>query len=95
MIMHNKERALSLPQQPFLYDIWQIARLTSLSQLRTVPLTKDLMKPHGQQGSVSVPVGQEYTHQKSLATLDGKIADSEITVKLKMRDALQVHDEQT
>ena len=36
-----------------------------------------------------------YTHQKSLATLDGEIADPEITVKLEMRDVLKVHDKQT
>ena len=33
-----------------------------------------------------------YTHQKSLATLDGEIVDPEITVKLEMRDVLKVHD---
>ena len=32
---------------------------------------------------------------KSLATLDGEIADPEITVKLEMRDVLKLHDEQT
>ena len=36
-----------------------------------------------------------YTHQKSLATLDGEIVDPEITVKLEMLDALKVHDAQT
>ena len=36
-----------------------------------------------------------YTHQKSLATLDGEFADPEITVKLEMWDVLKVHDEQT
>ena len=36
-----------------------------------------------------------YTHQKSLATLDGEIVDPEITVKLEMRDVPQVHDAQT
>ena len=35
-----------------------------------------------------------YTHQKSLATLDGEIVDPEITVKLEMRDVLKVHDTQ-
>ena len=33
--------------------------------------------------------------KKSLPTLDGEIADPEITVKLEMRDVLKVHDEQT
>ena len=32
---------------------------------------------------------------KSLATLDGEIADPEITVKLEMRDVLKLHDEHT
>ena len=36
-----------------------------------------------------------YTHQKSLATLDGEIVDPEITVKVEMRDVLKVHDAQT
>ena len=33
--------------------------------------------------------------KKTLATLDGEIADPEITVKLEMRDVIKVHDEQT
>ena len=36
-----------------------------------------------------------YTHQKSLATLDGEIVDPEITTKLEMLDVLKVHDAQT
>ena len=36
-----------------------------------------------------------YTHQKSLATLDGEIVDPEITVKLEMRDVLKARDAQT
>ena len=36
-----------------------------------------------------------YIHQKSLATLDGEIADPDFTVKFEMRDVLKVHDEQT
>ena len=32
---------------------------------------------------------------KSLATLDGKIVEPAITVKLKMQDVLKVHDAQT
>ena len=35
-----------------------------------------------------------YTHQKSLATLDGEIVDPEITVKLEIRDVLIIHDAQ-
>ena len=35
-----------------------------------------------------------YTHQKSLATLDGKIGDPETTINLEMRDVLKVHDKQ-
>ena len=35
------------------------------------------------------------THQKSLATLDGEIVDTEIAVKLEMRDVLKVHDVQS
>ena len=30
--------------------------------------------------------------KKSLATLDGKIVDTKIAVKLEMRDVLKVHD---
>ena len=37
----------------------------------------------------------QYTHQKSLATLDGEIVDPEITIKIKMYDALKVYDVQT
>ena len=33
--------------------------------------------------------------KKCLATLDGEIADPEITVKLEMRDVLILHDEET
>ena len=33
--------------------------------------------------------------KKSLATLDGEIIDPEITVKLEMRDVLELHDAQT
>ena len=33
--------------------------------------------------------------KKSLATLDGEIADPEIIAKLEMRDVLKVQDEQT
>ena len=36
-----------------------------------------------------------YTHQKSLATLDGEIVDPEIKAKFEMRDVLKVHDAQT
>ena len=35
------------------------------------------------------------THQKSIATLDGEIADPEITLKLEMRDVLKERDAQT
>ena len=31
-----------------------------------------------------------YTHQKSFATLDGEIVNPEISVKLEMRDELKV-----
>ena len=37
----------------------------------------------------------EYTHQKSLATLDGEIVDPAITVKIEMHDVLKVRDAQT
>ena len=33
--------------------------------------------------------------KKSLATLDGEIADTAITVKGEMQDVLKVHDAQT
>ena len=36
-----------------------------------------------------------YTHQKRLATLDGEIVDTEIVVKLELRDVLKVHAVQT
>ena len=36
-----------------------------------------------------------YTHQKSLATLDGKIVDPTITAKHEMQDVLKVHHVQT
>ena len=49
--------------------------------------------------NVAVPYDQfEGLHtptKKSLATLDGEIVVSEITVKLEMRDVLKVRDAQT
>ena len=36
-----------------------------------------------------------YTHQKSLATLDGEIVDPQITTKIEVRDVLKVHYVQT
>ena len=36
-----------------------------------------------------------YTHQKSLATLDGEIVDPAITAKLEMQNVLKVPDTQT
>ena len=36
-----------------------------------------------------------YTHQKSLSTLGGEIVNPGITVKLEMRDVLEVYDAQT
>ena len=41
------------------------------------------------------PVEQHTLTKKSLATLDGKMVNPEITVKLEMRDVLKVHDAQT
>ena len=38
---------------------------------------------------------QWYTHQKSLATLDGEIVDPKITIKIEMRNILKVHGVQT
>ena len=37
----------------------------------------------------------KYTHQKSLATLDGEIVDPEIIIKIELRDVLQAYDVQT
>ena len=36
-----------------------------------------------------------YTHQKSSATLDDEILQTEIAVELEMWDVLEVHDVQT
>ena len=39
-------------------------------------------------------MGPTFT-KKSLATLDGEIVDTEIAVKLELRDVLKLHDVQT
>ena len=54
-----------------------------------------LNQSHYSPGILSQFIEQYTLTKKSLATLDGEMADPKTTVKLEMRYALIVHDEQT
>ena len=73
-----------------IYDNWAVFKVYYGLVDKHVP--HKMIRP----GSRLKPPWTQYTlTKKSLATLDGEIADPEIAVKLEMRDVLNVHDEET
>ena len=62
-----------------------------------IPLTKENIVENIPLAKENFLIMSPFLHspQKSLATLDGEIVNTEIAVKLEMQDVLKVHDVQT